>query len=85
MGQQQNMLDWNEYRKELTGKLGEFSERNPTTMESDKALTTAGKKIGYLDAKTRDLIAIALRDHALCPLPTPWMRWAKRECWTNKP
>ena len=41
MGQQQNMLDWNEYRKELTGQLVEFSERNPGPLEGDKALTTA--------------------------------------------
>lgn len=65
MGQQQNMLDWNEYRKELTGQPGEFSERNPGTLEGDKALATAGKKISHLGAKTRELIAIAWRDHAL--------------------
>ncbi|MDN5505492.1 MAG: carboxymuconolactone decarboxylase family protein [Comamonas sp.] len=54
------MLDWNEYRKELAGRLGEFSELSPGTMEGYKALSGAGKKTGHLDAKTRELIAIAV-------------------------
>ncbi|WP_057092246.1 carboxymuconolactone decarboxylase family protein [Comamonas thiooxydans] len=54
------MLDWNEYRKELAGRLGEFSELSPGTMEGYKALSGAGRKTGHLDAKTRELIAIAV-------------------------
>ena len=54
------MLDWNEYRKELAGRLGEFSQLSPGTMEGYKALATAGNKTGHLDAKTRELIAIAV-------------------------
>ena len=54
------MLDWNEYRKELAGRLGEFSQLSPGTMEGYKALSTAGNKTGHLAAKTRELIAIAV-------------------------
>ena len=54
------MLDWNEYRKELAGRLGEFSQLSPGTMEGYKALASAGSKTGHLDAKTRELIAIAV-------------------------
>ena len=54
------MLDWNEYRKELAGRLGEFAELSPGTMEGYKALAGAGNKTGHLDAKTRELIAIAV-------------------------
>ena len=54
------MLDWTEYRKELAGRLGEFSKLSPGTMEGYKALSSAGSKTGHLDAKTRELIAIAV-------------------------
>ena len=54
------MLDWNEYRKELAGRMGEFFELSPGTMEGYKALSGAGRKTGHLDAKTRELIAIAV-------------------------
>lgn len=54
------MLDWNEYRKELAGRLGEFATLSPGTMEGYKALSTAGSKTHHLDAKTRELIAIAV-------------------------
>ena len=47
------MLDWTEYRKELAGRLGEFSKLSPGTMEGYKALSSAGSKTGHLDAKTR--------------------------------
>ena len=54
------MLDWNEYRKELVGRLGEFAQLSPGTAEGYKALATAGSKTSHLDAKTRELIAIAV-------------------------
>ena len=60
------MLDWNEYRKELAGRLGEFAELSPGTMEGYKALSSAGKKTGHLDAKTRELIAIAVAITTRC-------------------
>ena len=36
------------------------SQSSPGTMEGYKALSSAGSKTGHLDAKTRELIAIAV-------------------------
>ncbi|MEX8194227.1 carboxymuconolactone decarboxylase family protein [Comamonas guangdongensis] len=60
------MLDWTEYRKELAGRLGEFSQLTPGTMEGYKALASAGSKTGHLDAKTRELIALAVAVTTRC-------------------
>lgn len=54
------MLDWNEYRKEPGRQAGRVCRVEPGTMEGYKALSGAGKKTGHLDAKTRELIAIAV-------------------------
>ncbi|MDR0258481.1 MAG: carboxymuconolactone decarboxylase family protein [Acidovorax sp.] len=54
------MLDWNNYRKELAGRMGELAQLSPGTMEGYKALASAGSKTGHLDAKTRELIALAV-------------------------
>ena len=60
------MLDWNEYRKELAGRMGELSQLTPGTMEGYKALASAGHKTNHLDAKTRELIAIAVAVTTRC-------------------
>ena len=60
------MLDWTEYRKELAGRLGEFSKLSPGTMEGYKALSSAGSKTGHLDAKTRELISLAVAVTTRC-------------------
>ena len=60
------MLDWNEYRKELMGRLGEFSQLSPDTMSGYKTLSAAGGKTNHLDAKTRELIAIAVAVTTRC-------------------
>lgn len=60
------MLDWNGYRKELAGRLGEFSQLSPGTMEGYKALNSAGHKTAHLDSKTRELISIAVAVTTRC-------------------
>ncbi len=60
------MLDWNEYRKELMGRLGEFSQLSPDTMTGYKTLSAAGNQTNHLDAKTRELIAIAVAVTTRC-------------------
>lgn len=54
------MLDWNEYRKELAVRLAEFNKLTPDTMAGYVTIANAGNKTGHLDAKTRELIAIAI-------------------------
>jgi len=54
------MLDWLDYRKHLLGRIGEFGKRSPGTLQGYQALSKAGAATGHLDAKTRELIALAV-------------------------
>jgi AhpD family alkylhydroperoxidase len=54
------MLNWNEYRKQLTARVGELGKLSPDTVGGYQALSSAGKKTAHLDAKTRELIALAV-------------------------
>jgi AhpD family alkylhydroperoxidase len=54
------MLDWNQYRKQLLSTLGEIAKLSPETVRGYRELSDAGTKIGRLDAKTRELIALAV-------------------------
>jgi AhpD family alkylhydroperoxidase len=60
------MLNWNDYRKQLIGRIGELGKLSPDTLSGYQALSGAGKKTGYLDAKTRELIALAVAVTARC-------------------
>ena len=54
------MFDWNEYRNQILGRLGEIGELSPDTIKGYMALGGAGAKTGHLDAKTRELVALAV-------------------------
>ena len=54
------MENWNEYRKELMARVGELGKLSPDTVAGYQALAGAGKKTQHLDAKTRELIALAV-------------------------
>ncbi len=54
------MMDWLQYRKELTGRIGEIGTLSPDTLAGYQTLSKAGAKTGHLDAKTRELIALAV-------------------------
>ena len=54
------MLEWNDYQKQLLARIGEIDKLSPDTVRGYQALSTAGAKTGTLDAKTRELIALAV-------------------------
>ena len=54
------MLDWNDYQQQLLTRIGEIGKLSPDTVRGYQALSTAGTKTGHLDAKTRELIALAV-------------------------
>jgi AhpD family alkylhydroperoxidase len=54
------MLDWLQYRKELVGRIGELGALSPDTLTGYQTLSRAGQKTARLDAKTRELIALAV-------------------------
>lgn len=54
------MMNWLEYRKELLGRIGEIGKLSLDTLAGYQTLSRAGQKTGHLDAKTRELIALAV-------------------------
>lgn len=60
------MLNWNEYRKELGARIGEIGKLSPDTLQGYMTLSGAGAKTGHLDAKTRELISLAVAVTTRC-------------------
>lgn len=53
------MINWIEYQQELLDRLGEMARLSPDTIKGYQGLSNAGARTGCLDAKTRELIALA--------------------------
>lgn len=60
------MLNWNDYRKQLMRRVGELGKLSPDTLSGYQALSDAGQKTGHLDARTRELIALAVAVTTRC-------------------
>lgn len=60
------MLDWLGYRKELVGRIGEIGKLSPDTLKGYETLSGTGEKTGHLDAKTRELISLAVAVTTRC-------------------
>jgi AhpD family alkylhydroperoxidase len=54
------MLEWDGYRQELLKRIGDLGRLTPATVRGYRELSDAGNKTAHLDAKTRELIAIAV-------------------------
>jgi AhpD family alkylhydroperoxidase len=54
------MLDWNLYLKEITSTIGQIATVSPDIVRGYRAISDAGQKTGKLDAKTRELISLAV-------------------------
>jgi AhpD family alkylhydroperoxidase len=54
------MLDWNEYRKQLAATITEIARTAPDLTRGYRMLVTSRAKSGALDAKTRELMALAV-------------------------
>jgi AhpD family alkylhydroperoxidase len=54
------MLDWDGYRQELLTRIGDLGRLTPGTVRGYRELGEAGTRTAHLDAKTRELIAIAV-------------------------
>jgi AhpD family alkylhydroperoxidase len=61
-----SMLDWNTYRKQIFAGVGEIGKLSPDTVKGYMTLSGAGAKTGHLDAKTRELIALAVAISLRC-------------------
>jgi AhpD family alkylhydroperoxidase len=54
------MLDWNEYRKQLTAGVKQLGQLSPDTVKGYVELSSAGSKKNLLGAKVRELISLAV-------------------------
>jgi len=54
------MLDWNEYHRQVLATLAEIGRISPEIVRGYRALSDAGSKTNRLDAKTRELISLAV-------------------------
>ncbi len=61
-----HMLDWNTYRKQVFAGVGDVSKLSPDTVKGYVTLSGAGAKTNNLDAKTRELIALAVSISLRC-------------------
>ena len=60
------MLDWPQYRRQLNDGVKNIAKLSPDTVKGYLALSGAGAQTGKLDAKTRELIAIAVAVSLRC-------------------
>ena len=61
-----SMLDWNGYRQQVLSGVGALGKLRPDTVKGSVTLGGAGQKTGRLDAKTRELIALAVAISLRC-------------------
>ena len=61
-----SMLDWNAYRQQVLSGVGALGKLSPDTVKGYVTLGGAGQKTGRLDAKTRELIALAVAISLRC-------------------
>jgi AhpD family alkylhydroperoxidase len=54
------MIDWNAYRSQLLKAIGDLGRLTPGTLRGYRELTQAPATGGRLDAKTRELISLAV-------------------------
>ena len=60
------MLDWDGYLQELIARTGEIGRTSPDVVRGYRMLSDAGAKTNKLDAKTRELIALAVAVSLRC-------------------
>jgi AhpD family alkylhydroperoxidase len=60
------MIDWNTYRKQLLAAVSGVAKLSPGTVKGYAQLGAANARDGHLDAKTRELIALAVAVSLRC-------------------
>jgi len=60
------MLDWNEYRAELTKAIPDFAKLSPDSLRGYQTLTSANSKNSLLGEKVRQLISLAVAVTTRC-------------------
>ena len=60
------MLDWNKYRQQIAAGIAEIAKTAPDLVRGYRMLATSRAKSGALDAKTRELVALAVAVTVRC-------------------
>lgn len=60
------MLDWIKYRSQVKNVAGDLAKLAPEAMKGYAALNMSGEKAVHLDARTRELIALAVAVTTRC-------------------
>jgi AhpD family alkylhydroperoxidase len=60
------MMDWGKYREQIMSTAGSMAETHPELLKGFQALDTGAAKTQHLDAKTRELIALAVAVTTRC-------------------
>jgi len=55
-----SMMNWSEYRGQVTSRLGEIAKASPDYIKGYQGLSGAAKSTGLLGAKVNELIALAV-------------------------
>lgn len=55
-----HMIDWNTYRKQIVAGVGSVAKLSADTVKGYGQLTSANAKSSHFDAKTRELISLAV-------------------------
>jgi AhpD family alkylhydroperoxidase len=60
------MLDWEQYRQQLLTTIQEIGKTAPDVVRGYRIIGDGAAKVGKLDAKTRELISLAVAVTARC-------------------
>ena len=60
------VMDWNQYHKEIGGRVGELGKLSPDTLRGYQTLSAANSKATKLGEKTRQLISLAVAVTTRC-------------------
>ena len=60
------MMDWGKYREQIMSTAGSMAETHPELLKGFQALDTGAAKTRHLDAKTREMIALAVAVTTRC-------------------
>ncbi len=60
------MMNWKEYRANVKNRVGDLRKLAPEVMKGYGALAMSGEKAVHLDAKTREMIALAVAVTTRC-------------------
>ena len=61
-----SMLNWADYRQQLVTTIAEIAKASPDLVKGYRALASARSTQGALDAKTRELVALAVAVTVRC-------------------